>query len=102
MKLVKQFDENGCGMACVAMIADLSYEDACWKGFKKAKGTYTDTKDLRDALKRLKVKAGKRLIPIPLKDLKKIPGDAILNVRPMNRKGAVGTGSYGIILSRNV
>jgi len=29
MKRIVQEDENGCGMACVAMIAGIDYNNAC-------------------------------------------------------------------------
>lgn len=50
MKRIAQNDENGCGIACVAMIADVSYEEAQRIVFPKGRVTLTTHKHLRSAL----------------------------------------------------
>ena len=57
MRLVKQRHASDCGVACVAMLADVSWEEANLTIFGRVKerGFYTQTADLRDALRRLGV-----------------------------------------------
>ena len=91
MKRVLQEDENGCGMACVAMLTGRDYPTACRKFFGKRRGTYTDTKHLRHALGLAGISSGDRLVRLKVGETcALIKTDAILKVRPRNRK----TGSW--------
>jgi ABC-type bacteriocin/lantibiotic exporter with double-glycine peptidase domain len=61
MRRVAQRDKNGCGVACVAMIAAITYEEACELMFPGRKGNYTRAKDLRTALKHYGLTLGRRM-----------------------------------------
>ena len=47
---VFQKHEDGCGIACVAMLAGVSYEEACLAIFDDYQGDATSQDDLRWAL----------------------------------------------------
>lgn len=53
MKTIKQIDENDCGVACVAMLADVSYAEARAAIYPSGRARLTKTKDLHAALKSL-------------------------------------------------
>jgi len=80
MRRVFQDDENGCGVACVAMIAGITYDDARRIIFKHRRGTYTNTTDLRRALKRLHVRIAGRMTPLGTLDYRRLREQAILKV----------------------
>jgi hypothetical protein len=63
MKRIAQLDENGCGVAAVAMIAGVSYKTACQLMFPGKNGTYTTERQLRTALATYGLKLG---TPMPL------------------------------------
>lgn len=66
MKRVKQKDRTGCGIACVAMLANKTYSQVkkkmksldCFKGHRK-NVFLTDYPDLKKALKAYKIKSSK-------------------------------------------
>ncbi|TPK80389.1 hypothetical protein FJ527_01025 [Mesorhizobium sp. B2-4-18] len=79
MRLVKQSDENGCGVACVAMIADITYSQARKQMFGDRRGGYTNTGDLRRALAQLGIQTGPRLVRLKKNQTPaELPFDAIL------------------------
>lgn len=72
MKTIKQREENDCGVACVAMLAGTSYDEARAVIYPKGRSKLTKTKDLSKAL----VKLGRK----PLSDRRqpfgsKVPQD---------------------------
>ncbi len=62
MKTIKQKHPNGCGVACVAMLADIDYDEAAAILYPSGRSRRLRTNDLRVALKKLKRKPapGKR------------------------------------------
>jgi hypothetical protein len=64
MKQVFQKHENGCGMACVAMVAGVSYDTACNKLFrtKSGRGTYSNTSQIKKALRRADLRTSRKCI----------------------------------------
>ncbi len=68
MKLVKQLDPKGCGVACVAMVAGISYEEAkrvLFPNHQRHKRSFaSDTPDLRRALRSLGFQVADRCIRI--------------------------------------
>ena len=91
MKSVLQDDDHGCGMACVAMVTGLDYGTVCRKLFGKSRGSYTNTADLKRALKLAGIRCGDRLIRLKSSETSAdIKTDAIFKIRPQNRK----TGSW--------
>ncbi|WP_352660945.1 cysteine peptidase family C39 domain-containing protein [Mesorhizobium australicum] len=78
MRLIKQQDENGCGVACVAMIACITYTLARQHMFGDRPGGYTSTGDLRRALAQLDIEAAPRLVRLKAQTPADLPFDAIL------------------------
>jgi len=77
MKRVAQRDKNGCGVACVAMIAGISYAEACELMFPGRKGTYTRAKGLRIALEHYGVTLGRRM-PLKTASILDLKDDGII------------------------
>jgi hypothetical protein len=63
LRRIIQQDETGCGVACVAMFANVGYDNARKVMFGRARGTYTSTADIRRALGRFGFKPARRLMP---------------------------------------
>jgi hypothetical protein len=86
MKHVLQENEEGCGVACVAMIAGVSYWDARVAIFgKKQRYLHTTfTSDLVKGLRKLGFRSGGKLTRLGQKskisDYRDIPQNAILKV----------------------
>lgn len=53
MKTVRQQDDNGCGVACVAMLAGITYGEARKQVYLSGRSRLTKTKDLLIALRKL-------------------------------------------------
>jgi ABC-type bacteriocin/lantibiotic exporter with double-glycine peptidase domain len=70
MKRVYQRTMTDCGIACVAMVANVSYKKAraAFKGRRPNKRHGTTTLDLHNALKNLGFKSNKRLSPFKHKE----------------------------------
>lgn len=87
MKHIYQKNGTDCGVACVAMVAKVSYKTAyraC--GFsKRDKKQLTSTKQLRAALQRLGVKTYPRLRPFRKKQPNDLEHNAILKVDHIGR-----------------
>lgn len=62
MKRVVQVDDEGCGIACVAMLADTSYKKVRNRIFGKRCVVPTDTKSIRKALRKFGIASAKNLI----------------------------------------
>lgn len=82
MKRVIQRNEHGCGVACVAMIASVSYRRALRAVFGKNPPPEhsTETQDIKSALRKLDVKTASRLMPFRGKRPADLKGQAILYV----------------------
>jgi ABC-type bacteriocin/lantibiotic exporter with double-glycine peptidase domain len=82
VRRIVQTDNTGCGIACLAMLAGVSYAEARRAVF----GRYhpgdcsTSTGELRRGLRKLGIRAGKRLIPLRGRRLRSLETDAILKV----------------------
>ena len=88
MKLIKQKDEIGCGVACVAMVAGVTYKQAKQlifpQGTKQQQHFSTETSDLRRALKSVGVPVADKLVRVP-KDIRQLKASAILKTNLRNR-----------------
>jgi len=63
VKYVSQETERGCGQACVAMLASLSFERGVEMVGKKG---LTRTKDIKNALEKIGIKTAKKLKVVTL------------------------------------
>jgi|SRR3982074_3787210 hypothetical protein len=89
IKRVVQLDENGCGVACVAMLAGVSYRNARMKMLEDWYVKGMDTKELRKALRRFRLSSARRLIrSIKRRRYTTLQQDAILKVRLPKRFGS--------------
>ena len=80
MRRVKQLDEDGCGLACVAMLTARTYP-AVRKDFPdKINGTHL--RDLRAIMRHYGVKCGERLIPLRTRKPSDLPFDALIKINP--------------------
>ena len=80
MRLVKQFDDKGCGLACVAMAAGTTYRTIRKFAFPKQKVSGTTMKRLREIMEYHGVMLGDRLIPFKSRVPADLPFDALLKV----------------------
>jgi len=83
LRKIKQGDPTGCGLSCIAMLANTNYKkvkDIAIKelGFDDSRKFYTDTKDLRDLGNHFNIKIGKRRRPF--KSFDALPDTAILAI----------------------
>jgi hypothetical protein len=78
MRQIKQQDDWGCGVACVAMLAGVSYRDAkvVVHGKRGVVGTWTG--DLIAALEHFDLNVGARLIPLRTRDYRQLRVNAVL------------------------
>jgi hypothetical protein len=76
---VIQLDEEGCGPACVAMIAGISYEEACRSVYAGRTPRGTSNTDLRKALATYGIKLGPR-ISLEGKRLRELQKNGIMRV----------------------
>jgi hypothetical protein len=84
MKRISQLDEDGCGVACVAMIAGVSYHEARKRMFGDQNVTVTRTRELREALRDFGIACTGKLIPSTRRrHYKKLEQDAILKVKSL-------------------
>ncbi|MGE0093766.1 MAG: cysteine peptidase family C39 domain-containing protein [Alphaproteobacteria bacterium] len=85
MRQIWQLDENGCGIACIAMLAGIGYRQAkreLYAGTSRRTSTFTDTRDLRRVLKRFGFKTSGHLRSLRGRQLIDLRSDAILKVNP--------------------
>jgi hypothetical protein len=82
MRRIIQCDKEGCGIACVAMLADVTYEDARRKIFGKGPVTPTKTKAMQEALRKFGVSSAKKLIrSTKTRHYTELTQDALLKVK---------------------
>ena len=87
MRTVKQKAHNDCGVACVAMLADTSYEEAFDTIYPTGRSKLTFTKDLHAALEKLGRKPLlKRRLSFGSKTPDDLETDALIFVK-MGKKG---------------
>ena len=79
LRRVLQRGDKDCGVACVAMLANRSYTDACGLVHPDRR---TKTKELSDALTSLGLECGRRLKPLGKKSYRDLECDAVLKVWP--------------------
>jgi ABC-type bacteriocin/lantibiotic exporter with double-glycine peptidase domain len=81
MRLVKQRDEYGCGLACVAMVAGRPYS-----AIRKALGSNevgpTQLRELREIMRQHGIVADERLIPLRTRTPFELPFDALIKMNP--------------------
>lgn len=86
LRLVKQRDEYGCGIACVAMATRRKYGEIrahLFDDHEDAEGT--QLRHLRAILKKFGVRSGKRLIPLRTRKVESLPFDALIKINPRQR-----------------
>ena len=81
MKLVKQRDENGCGLACVAMVAGRPYS-AIRKILGSDEVGPTQLRKLRQIMRQHGIAAGERMIPLRSRTPFELPFDALIKMNP--------------------
>ena len=87
MKTVTQREENDCGVACVAMLAGVSYAKAHSLIFSSGRSRLTKTKDLHAALSKLgRRPLSARRLPFGSKGLDELVTDALVFVELANGK----------------
>jgi ABC-type bacteriocin/lantibiotic exporter with double-glycine peptidase domain len=97
MRRVKQRDNKDCGVACVAMLADISYESAFDKVYENGKVDHTEICDLKRALVSLGLKTAYRTVKIEKNNLEKLAVNAIVKTAPRRD----GIGWFGTHKKRN-
>jgi hypothetical protein len=89
MKRIFQIDEDGCGVACVAMLAGVSYKMALTKMFGDRHVTPTTTKQIRKELRKFGLFSARKLVrSIKWRHYTELRQDAILKVKIPKRSGA--------------
>lgn len=87
MRTIKQEDDNGCGVAAVAMLAGVTYGEARAIIYPTGRSRLTKTKDLHKALRKLGRKPqSDRRIAFGAKTLGELDGDAMVFVK-MGKRG---------------
>lgn len=87
MRTIRQEDENGCGVACVAMLAGVTYSEARTIVYPNGRAKLTNTKILRAALLQLGRKPlSETRISLRSKTLDDLDRDALIFVK-MGKKG---------------
>jgi ABC-type bacteriocin/lantibiotic exporter with double-glycine peptidase domain len=85
MKTIKQKEENDCGVACVAMLAGVSYDEARAVIYPNGRAKLTKTKDLSAALKKLgREPLSDRRQPFGSQTLQDLETDALVFVELKN------------------
>ncbi len=83
MRLIRQRDTTGCGLACVAMIGGITYRQAKQLIFPNATAkqrSFSTTKEqLQEALRGLGFQVADRLVRVP-RDISRLRPSAILKV----------------------
>ena len=80
MRRIKQWaNEDGCGIACVAMVSRRTYAEVRKRMFPNGEVTRTDASMLRDALERFGCTVAPRIRKMTM-HYSKLPFDAILEV----------------------
>lgn len=87
MRLIKQFDDDGCGLACTAMAAGTTYRAVRNFAFPDGEVESTSTRRLREIMEAHGVKLGKRLVPFRGKHPSDLGFNALLKVN-VRRNGS--------------
>lgn len=82
MRLIRQRNEKDCGVACVAMLAGVSYPNAKKMIFGTETAGLVGASDVRSALEAFGHVPGRSLTPLRGRDYRTLPGPAILKVNP--------------------
>ncbi len=90
MKTIIQQEISGCGFACVAMLADTSYEEVKKKAnslgiFSEDENLWSDTGYVRRLLEEYKIKASS--IEVPFSTWEALPSLALLSIKYHIEKG---------------
>lgn len=80
MRLVKQFDDDGCGLACVAMAAGTTYRKVRASAFPDGEVEVTSTRRLREIMEDHGVTLGPKLVPFRSRRPCDLSFDALLKV----------------------
>lgn len=80
MRLIKQWDELGCGLACVAMASGQTYREIRSFAFPDGEVEYTSMRQIRDIMSAYGVSLGNRLIPFRTRRPTDLDFDALLKV----------------------
>lgn len=84
MKRVEQKTESDCGVACVAMLAGVSYDEAYEAVYGSGRKGLTSSGKLRAALTKLgRPPVEGRMVSKGRTTLKSLPHDALLKVQPL-------------------
>jgi len=84
MRRIQQRTESDCGVACVAMLACVSYEDAYKAVYGEGRKGLTSAGKLSAALSRLGRRPVKgRMVSKRMTALRSLPHDALLKVQPL-------------------
>jgi ABC-type bacteriocin/lantibiotic exporter with double-glycine peptidase domain len=81
MRLVKQRDDYGCGLACVAMVAGRPYS-AIRKTLGSDEIGPTQLRELRVIMRQHGIIADERLIPLRTRTAFELPFDALIKMNP--------------------
>jgi hypothetical protein len=83
MRRIQQRNESDCGVACVAMLADVSYEKAYAAVYGNGRRGLTSSGKLAAALRKLgRPPLARRMVPKRRTTLASLPHDALLKVQP--------------------
>jgi hypothetical protein len=82
IRRVFQVHDDGCGIACVAMLAGISYRDACLEIFGDYQGDATSLEDLRWALMACGFRVPKRMTPFWERQHTQLKQHALLALNP--------------------
>lgn len=82
MRLILQKHENDCGIACVAMLAEVPYRRALSEIFPDGEIELTQAPTLRDALIRFSRRPGRAVVPLRGRDYRTLAHPALLKVNP--------------------
>ena len=82
IKRVIQKHDDGCGIACLAMLAGVSYGEACDTIFGDSQGDSTSLEDLRWALKYYGLSTPERMTPFWEADYTQLRQHALLALDP--------------------
>ena len=86
MRLIRQRDETGCGLACVAMLANTSYASVRSDEFGDDAMYAMTTQELIRVLRNYGMFPAKKLMPLGKKRLRELPGNAVLAVKQPHRR----------------
>jgi ABC-type bacteriocin/lantibiotic exporter with double-glycine peptidase domain len=86
MKRVIQEHEVGCGVACLAMLAGITFQEAAVVMFPNGRIRPARTSDIKRAAKTLGIDAGARRRSLGKRDYRDLREDALLSVKFRNTR----------------